>query len=120
MLIYSKLQILIFAYDMKKNGRINRISIFLDEVALDQLELAELLKTTKDTVSRWCRNATQPSLKNLRKIAELGHVDVRTLLEPTNWESDSQPSPIELYLEAKAKKQLEILKIEKKTSKSKK
>jgi transcriptional regulator with XRE-family HTH domain len=100
---------------MKKNSRINRISIFLDEVGLDQLELAKLLKVAKDTVSRWCRNVAQPTLKNLRKIAELGQVDVRSLLEPTEWSDNDAPSPIEIYLENKAKKQLK----EKQTTKGK-
>ena len=90
--------------------RINRISIFLDEAGLDQLELSVLLKVNKDTVSRWCRNVAQPTLKNLRKIAELGHVDVRTLLEPTSWDSKS-PSAIEVYLSKKAQdKQTKIIK----------
>ncbi|EHQ25088.1 helix-turn-helix domain-containing protein [Mucilaginibacter paludis] len=95
----------------KRKNRINRISIFLDEVGLDQLELAKLLKVTNDTVSRWCRNATQPSLKSLSKIAELGHIDIRALLEPTEW--DDNPSPIEIYLENKAKKELEDKKLAK-------
>lgn len=88
---------------MGKKQRINRVSIFLDEVGLDQLELADMLEVSKDSVSRWCRNVTQPSLKNLRRIAELGHVDVRTLLEPTEYSKEDGPSPIELYLSKKDK-----------------
>lgn len=102
---------------MKQKNRINRISIFLDEVGLDQLELAELLKVGKDTVSRWCRNVAQPSLKNLRRIAELGHVDVRSLLEATVWTKNEGTSPIEIYLESKAKK---VQEQKKGTSKNKK
>lgn len=102
---------------MKQKSRINRISIFLDEVGLDQLELAILLKVGKDTVSRWCRNVAQPSLKNLRRIAELGHVDVRSLLEPTDYSKSDGTSPIEIYLESKAKNTSEQKKT---TSKSKK
>lgn len=100
---------------MKQKNRINRISIFLDEVGLDQLELATLLSVGKDTVSRWCRNVAQPSLKNLRKIAELGHIDVRSLLEPTDWSKDENASPIEIYLENKAKKLTEAKKVVSKT-----
>ncbi|WP_316814108.1 helix-turn-helix transcriptional regulator [Pedobacter heparinus] len=92
---------------MKKKSRINRISIFLDEVGLDQLELAELLDVAKDTVGRWCRNVAQPSLKNLRRVAELGHVDVRILLEPMKWDENDGPSPIDIYLDSKAKRQSE-------------
>lgn len=90
---------------MKKKSRINRISIFLDEVGLDQLELAELLDVAKDTVGRWCRNVAQPSLKNLRKVAELGHVDVRILIEPMSWNENDGLSPIEIYLNDKAERQ---------------
>lgn len=85
-----------------KRQELIELAYFLDEIGLDQIELAEMLKVSKDSVSRWCRNVTQPSLKNLRKIAELGHVDVRSLLEPTIY-TENGPSPIEEYLDNKAK-----------------
>ena len=94
---------------MKKQGsntvRLNRISIFLDEVGLDQLELAKLLDVSKDTVSRWCRNVNQPKLKELYKIAELGKVDIRSLIEPTYWPEADGPSGIQIYLDSKIKKE---------------
>jgi len=93
---------------MKKQSsntvRLNRISIFLDEVGLDQLELAKLLNVSKDTVSRWCRNVNQPQLKELYKIAELGQVDIRSLIEPTHWSNVDGPSAIQIYLDSKFKK----------------
>lgn len=96
---------------MKKQNsstvRLNRISIFLDEVGLDQLELAKLLNVSKDTVSRWCRNVNQPQLKELYKIAELGKVDIRSLVEPTYWSGIDGPSAIQIYLDTKFKKDSE-------------
>jgi len=62
--------------------RYNRISIVLDELGLDQRELAKLVGVTKDTVSRWCRNKNQPRLPELFKIASAMNIDVRRLIEP--------------------------------------
>lgn len=42
--------------------------------------LAEQLGKNEATVSRWCSNATQPSLEMLMKIASILNVDARRLI----------------------------------------
>ena len=75
----------------------NRIQVVLVEFDIDQLELAQILKVNKNSVSRWCRNLVQPSLYQLREIAKFFRIDIRQLIEPTHWADETGPSPIELY-----------------------
>lgn len=44
--------------------------------------LAEQLGKDQATVSKWCTNASQPSLEMLLKIAETLEVDMKDLLWP--------------------------------------
>jgi transcriptional regulator with XRE-family HTH domain len=81
--------------------RLNRLSIVLDEFDLDQVELAQLLEVNKDTVSRWCRNANQPKLSDLYRIAKLLRIDIRRLIEPTDWKTETGKSVFEVYNEKK-------------------
>lgn len=45
--------------------------------------LAEKMKKSLTTVSRWCNNEMQPSLETLVEISKQLDVDVRELLNPT-------------------------------------
>lgn len=94
--------------------RYNRISIVLDELEIDQKDLAKLLTVTKDTVSRWCRNENQPSIPVLYKIALMLQVDVFRLLEPLQLVNTDKPSLVEKLLAEKKKEK------EKKAAPSKK
>lgn len=79
----------------------NRIQVTLFEFDIDQLELAKILKVNKNSVSRWCRNLVQPSLYQLRDIAEFFGIDVRQLIEPTTWTDRKGPAPVENYKETR-------------------
>ncbi|MHB8205906.1 helix-turn-helix transcriptional regulator [Mucilaginibacter sp.] len=81
--------------------RLNRISIVLDELNLDQLDLAVILEVSKDTVSRWCRNVNQPKLSDFYNIAKVFRIDIRRLIEPTDWKDETGNSILEDYLEKK-------------------
>jgi transcriptional regulator with XRE-family HTH domain len=59
---------------------INRIKVVLVEKNLSSKWLAEQLDKNEATISRWCTNDVQPSLKTLVKIAEVLKVDVTELL----------------------------------------
>ena len=63
-----------------KNEKINRIIVVLVEQGKTGKWLAEQLGKNETTVSRWCSNASQPSLEMLMKIAEILDVDVRRLI----------------------------------------
>ncbi len=64
--------------------RINRLRIVLAEQNRKGKWLAEQLGKNEATVSRWCSNASQPSLEMLVKIASILKVDPRTLLNGGN------------------------------------
>lgn len=98
----------------------NRIQIILVEFDIDQLELAEILQVNKNSVSRWCRNLVQPSLYQLREIAKFFRIDIRRLIEPTNWADETGLSPVEEYKIGKAKERKKDLTKKNKTTKTKK
>lgn len=60
--------------------RINRLKVVLVEQNRTGKWLAEKLGKNEATISRWCSNASQPSLEMLVKIASILKVDPRTLL----------------------------------------
>lgn len=64
--------------------RINRLKVVLVEQKRTGKWLAEQLGKNEATVSRWCSNASQPSLEMLVKIASILKVDPRTLLNGRN------------------------------------
>lgn len=63
--------------------KINRLKTVLTELGMTQKELAQKLGVTEHTVSRFCTNDNQPSLKRLKQIAIILGVDIRDLLVPT-------------------------------------
>ena len=64
--------------------KINRIKVALVENGKTSKWLAEQLGKNEATVSRWCSNASQPSLEMLVKIASVLKIDPRTLLNGGN------------------------------------
>ena len=64
-------------------NEINRIKVVLVEKNKTGRWLAEQLKVSVTTVSRWCSNSTQPDLMTLEKIASLIDVDVKELIVST-------------------------------------
>jgi putative transcriptional regulator len=64
---------------------LNRLKVVLAEQKVANKALAEHLKRRTETVSRWCSNKQQPSLEELNSIAEYLGVDIRNLLNPSDW-----------------------------------
>lgn len=60
--------------------RINRLKVVLVEQNRTGKWLAEQLGKNEATVSRWCSNASQPSLEMLIKIASILNIDPRELI----------------------------------------
>ena len=60
--------------------KINRLKIVLVEQGRTGKWLAEQLGKNEATISRWCSNATQPSLEMLMKIAAILNVDARRFI----------------------------------------
>ena len=67
---------------MEENRDINRLKVVLAEKKRTNKWLAEQLGKDQATVSKWCTNASQPSLEMLLKIAETLEVDMKDLLWP--------------------------------------
>lgn len=62
---------------------INRLKIALAEKGRTNKWLAEQLKKSEVTVSRWCTNEVQPSLETLLEIATALDVNIQVLITPT-------------------------------------
>ena len=52
-------------------------------MGLEQNDLAEMTGINVNTISRWCRNVEQPSIKRLRSVALKLGVNAQLLIEPT-------------------------------------
>lgn len=64
---------------MEEKRDINRLKVVLAEKKRTNKWLAEQLGKDQATVSKWCTNASQPSLEMLLKIAETLEVDMKDL-----------------------------------------
>ncbi len=58
----------------------NRIKSVLADKHKTNLELAKELKVTEETISSWCTNSAQPSIKTLFRIGLFLNVDPGELL----------------------------------------
>ncbi len=58
----------------------NRIKVVLAEKRITNKELAEDLKVKPQTVSNWCRNVRQPSIRQLFAIARQLNLEAKDLL----------------------------------------
>ena len=65
---------------MEEKRDINRLKVVLAEKKRTNKWLAEQLGKDQATVSKWCTNASQPSLEMLLNIAETLEVDMKDLL----------------------------------------
>ncbi len=65
---------------MEQTKDINRIKVVLAEKKRTNKWLAEQLGKDPCTVSKWCTNASQPSLETLLKIAERLEVNYTELV----------------------------------------
>ena len=62
---------------------INRLKVVLAEKKKTNKWLAEQLGKDPATVSKWCTNASQPSIETLLEIARVLQVDIKDLLQST-------------------------------------
>lgn len=63
---------------------INRLKVVLVEKNISSKWLAEKLGKNEATVSRWCTNDVQPSLKTLLKISQILKVEISDLIKSNN------------------------------------
>jgi len=70
-----------------KKPEYNSLKIVLVKLDVSEKELAKGMKKSPVTVSRWCTNDQQPSLKMLYDIADYLKIDVVELLPPNKYSS---------------------------------
>lgn len=63
-----------------ENKDLNRIKVVLAEKKRTNKWLAEQMGKDPATVSKWCTNASQPSLQNLMEAARLLEVSIEELV----------------------------------------
>lgn len=63
--------------------KLNRIRVVLAEKDKTNKWLSEKVGKSQVTVSRWCSNDHQPSLQDLKIIAEALDVDIKDLINST-------------------------------------
>lgn len=64
-----------------ENSLAKNIKKFRTEKALSQVELAELVFTTKSTISKWESGAQTPTLDSLRLLSDVLKVPMYVLLD---------------------------------------
>lgn len=60
--------------------KLNKIKAVLAEKGITSIELANTLGKNRVSVSRWCRNESQPSLENIFEIAKILNVSAKELI----------------------------------------
>ncbi len=73
---------------MKTNVYPNRIRVVLADKHITNRWLAQQLRVTDMTVSRWTTNKIQPSVSQLIEIAKMLSVSLDDLVEPYSKEGD--------------------------------
>lgn len=63
-----------------KRKAINRLKVVLAEKNLTSKWLAEQLGKNEATISRWCTNDVQPTLKTLDEISKLLNISISELI----------------------------------------
>lgn len=66
-------------------ANLNRLKVVLVEQGKTGRWLAEQIGKSTCTVSKWCQNVSQPDLQTLDQIAKLLKVDVKYLLNDTEF-----------------------------------
>ena len=71
---------------------INRLDEVFTKRKITNRVIAQYVKKSEGTVSKWRNNKRQPSVLELVKIAELLRVDIRNLLHMSDWTETKAPT----------------------------
>lgn len=69
-----------YIYELTRKTEMNRIQRILRQQGRTQAFLCRMMDKSTNTVSLWCRNKVQPSVRDLYRIAEILDVEVADLL----------------------------------------
>jgi len=79
--------------------KVYRIASLLADHGLDNKDLAKLVGVSETTVSKWCKNNSQPSIENMYKICKALKVSAKELVMDLKWPDG--PSDAENLLKSK-------------------
>jgi putative transcriptional regulator len=65
---------------MAEKEKINKLKLVLVEKEITQKDFAKKLAVSPNTIYRMCKNESQPSLRLLKKMANILDVDISELL----------------------------------------
>ncbi len=68
--------------------KINRLDEEFTSRKVKNRVIAKYFGKSESTISLWRNNKRQPSLPDLREIAKLLRIDIKDLLEPTDWKKE--------------------------------
>ncbi len=68
--------------------KLNRLDEVFTKTRTKNRVIAKYLNKNESTISLWRNNKRQPSLQELREIAKLLRIDIRDLIEPTEWKTE--------------------------------
>lgn len=78
---------------------LNRLDEIFTEKKIQNRVLAKHFEKSEGTISKWRNNKRQPSIDELNEIAKLLRVNIKELLNDSNWTDETS----ETYEELKAK-----------------
>lgn len=64
---------------------LNRLDEVFKEHKVQNRTLAKYFQKGEDVISKWRNNKRQPSINELNEISKLLRVDIRSLLNKSNW-----------------------------------
>lgn len=70
--------------------KINRIEEVLIKKGKGNKDLIDFLEVNESTVSRWVNNKQQPTVNTLNDIAKFLQVDIRDLLNKSEWMKEDE------------------------------
>lgn len=66
-----------------------KLKVVRNKIGMSQNEVAENLRISRQTVSKWENNVCLPDLENFQKICKLYKIDVNTILEKEEENKDN-------------------------------
>lgn len=69
--------------------KLNRLKEIFDQRGVKNRALSEILNKSESTISLWRNNRRQPSLEEFYIIAKLLRIDIRELIERTDWDKEN-------------------------------
>jgi len=82
---------------------LNRLSEVFKQHKVQNRVLAKHFNKGEDVISKWRNNKRQPTVAELNEIAQLLRVDIRTLLNESDWTDSEAETYKELEVRVKGK-----------------